>query len=173
MQISSKSHIDEYSRDIDDMGIETAVTLPKCSMEKVEFSGRLIGGWIETLSSICGTKYDNTKKFCNQFDEGVIWYIDNCELTSPMLRRKLWQLLEADYFSNCNGILIGRQPDDEFVGDYCYSKAISDTFGQLKIPVIEDVDIGHFFPQWLIVNGSYAKVNYENNKVKVLQRLEK
>ena len=173
MEYLSKSHIEEYSRAVDDLGIESLKTIPKCSMEKVEFSGRLIGGWIEAISTICGTKYDNTKKYCDQFDEGVIWYIDNCELTSPALRRKLWQLLEAGYFANCNGILIGRQPDDEFTGDYCYSKAISDTFSHLNIPVIEDVDIGHFFPQWLIVNGSYAKVNYENNKVQVLQRLKK
>ena len=132
----------------------------------------MIGGWIEAISTLCGTKYDNTKNFCEQFEEGVIWYIDNCELSSPMLRRKLWQMYEAGYFNNCNGVLIGREPDDDFSGDYNFNNSIIDTFQKLNIPVIEDVDIGHFFPQWLIVNGSFAEVNYNNGKVKILQRLK-
>jgi len=171
-QFSSKEHVDDYSREIDDSHLKTHKTLPRCSIREVDFSGIMIGGWIEAISTILGTKYDNTINFCKQFDEGIIWYIDNCELTSPMLRRKLWQMKEAGYFDNCNGILIGRQPDDDFDGDYSYQNSINDTFQDLNIPVIEDIDIGHFFPQWFIVNGSYANVNYNNGKVKILQRLK-
>ena len=172
VQENSDKYIEDYSRKINDNNLGEFKTIPKCSSENVCFSGRLIGGWIEAISTLCGTKYDNTKNFCEQFEEGVIWYIDNCELSSPMLRRKLWQMYEAGYFNNCNGVLIGREPDDDFSGDYNFNNSIIDTFQKLNIPVIEDVDIGHFFPQWLIVNGSFAEVNYNNGKVKILQRLK-
>ena len=81
-------------------------------------------------------------------------------------------MVEAGYFKNCNGVLIGREPEDDFTGNYDYHKAITDTFEPLHIPVIEDTDIGHFFPQWLLVNGSYTEVDYEKGNVKVLQRLK-
>lgn len=172
IQTNSENHIDDYSRSVDDSNLKDVKTLVKSSKKEISFSGRVIGGWIETLSTICGTKYDKTQEFCEQFSEGTIWYIDNCELSSPMLRRKLWQISQAGYFNNCNGILLGREPIDEFDGNYSYSKAITDTFEPLGIPVIEDVDIGHFFPQWLMINGSYAEVNYIDGKVKILQRLK-
>ena len=172
IQENSKEYVDDYSRDIDDTHLKIQKTTPKFCENAVTFSGILIGGWIEAISTICGTKYDNTKKFCDQFDEGVIWYIDNCELSSPMLRRKLWQMSEAGYFDNCNGVLLGREPKDDFEGEYCYSQAIDDTFRKIGIPVIEDVDIGHFFPQWLIVNGSHAELDYNKGNVKLLQRLK-
>lgn len=172
MELSSKEYVDGYSRDVNDNTLNTKITCPKCAVDTLSFSGVLIGGWIEAISMICGTKFDNTRNFCKQFDEGIIWYIDNCELSSPMLRRRLWQMQQAGYFDNCNGVLLGREPRDEFIGNYNYHQAISDTFDSLNIPVIEEVDIGHFFPQWLIINGSYAEVNYEKGKMKILQRLK-
>ncbi len=171
-QSSSRTYVDDYSRDIDDRKLEVKKTKPLCLEEEISFKGRLIGGWIEAISTICGTKYDNTKNYCDQFKEGVIWYIDNCELSSPMLRRKLWQMEEAGYFNNCNGVLIGRQPTDDFDGDYDYHKALIDTFRERNIPFIENVDIGHFFPQWMMINGSYTEVHYKDNKVKILERLK-
>lgn len=172
-QFGFEQHVGEYTRNIYDSNLQLYNSNPTLMFDdNVSFSGRLIGGWIEALSTICGTKYDNTKNFCQQFEEGVIWYIDNCELSSPMFRRKLWQLKEAGYFENCNGVLIGREPDDDFTGDYNYNKAITDTFSKLKIPVIIDADVGHFFPQWLLINGSYANIEYKNGKVKILQKLK-
>lgn len=170
-QTSFNYHVNEYSRE--------DVVLPLVNNNisvlngdnKVNFSGTLIGGWIEALSTICGTKYDNTINFCYQFVDGMVWYIDNCELNSPMLRRKLWQLKEAGYFNNCNGILIGRLPRDNFNGQYDYIKALSDSFEDLNIPIITGVDIGHFFPQWVLINGSYAKIEVNGNSIKLLQKL--
>lgn len=170
-QISSGYHINDYLReDIYSPLIENEIKILD-GKKDVSFSGILIGGWIEALSTLCGTKYDNTVNFCNQFKDGMIWYIDNCELTSPMLRRKLWQLKEAGYFNNCNGILVGRLPHDDFTGQYNYMKSLHDSFHDLSIPIVTGVDIGHFFPQWILVNGSYAKVEVKDNNIKLLQKL--
>lgn len=170
-QTSSGYHINNYLReDVNSPLIKNDIKI-LTGQNEISFSGTLIGGWIESLATICGTKYDNTTNFCKLFKDGMAWYIDNCELSSPMLRRKLWQLKEAGYFNNCNGILIGRLPCDEFTGQYDYMKALHDSFDDLDIPVIIGVDIGHFFPQWTLINGSYAKVEVKENNIRMLQKL--
>ncbi len=170
-QTSPGYHTNSYLReDINTPHIKNDIKILNGQNEAC-FSGTLIGGWIEALVTICGTKYDNTAKFCQQFEDGMAWYIDNCELSSPMLRRKLWQLKESGYFNNCNGILIGRLPRDEFTGEYDYMKALHDSFDDLDIPVVTGVDIGHFFPQWTLINGSYARVEVNGNDIKMIQKL--
>ena len=37
----------------------------------------------------------DTVSFCNQFEEGILWYLENCELTVPALYRTLFQMKQA------------------------------------------------------------------------------
>ena len=69
------------------------------------FEGRLIGGCIDVLKTICGTNIDNTINFCNQFDEGMIWYLENCEMSVADLYRALWQMKNAGWFKNSKAFL--------------------------------------------------------------------
>ena len=78
-------------------------------MGEVEFSGRMIGGCIDTFHMISGTSLDNIGNFVSQFEEdGVIWYIDNCELSPCEFYRRLWMMDNMGYFKNVHGFLIGR-----------------------------------------------------------------
>lgn len=138
--------------------------------ENITFSGRILGGCVDVITMLLGTKYDNTIKYINSCDEGIIWYIDNCELTPQELYRRLWKMKELGWFSNANGFLIGRTlaKNCEY---FTFKEAIERALGDLNVPVIYDVDIGHVPPQVIIINGSYAKFEYINGKGKLIQKL--
>lgn len=136
------------------------------------FSGRIIGGCIDVITQLIGTKYDNTINFCKQFDEGIIWYIDNFGLDSLELYRRLLQMKNAGFFFNTKGFLFGRTINNISNPDFTYEYALKKVLGDLNVNVIYDVDIGHVPPQFTIVNGSYAKFEYFDNKGRLTQILK-
>ena len=130
--------------------------------EKV--SGRIIGGCIDALRFVIGTPFDHTGEFCSQFPEGMLWYLDNCQMPTPELRRALWQAKNAGWFDNARGILVGRTYAEDPFEDYEFVDALHDSFDELEIPVICDVDFGHVQPQWTMINGAYGEFTYRNGK---------
>ena len=137
----------------------------------VKFEGRLIGGCIDVLVHLLGTPFDNTVNFCKQFDEGILWYLENCELSVLELYRVLWQMKQSGWFKNSNGFIIGRTWSSETIEDYEYIDALHNAFDSLDVPVIYDVDFGHVSPQWTMINGAYAEFEYENGKGKIIQKM--
>lgn len=133
-------------------------------------SGRLIGGCIDVITQLLGTKYDNTVNFCNNFNEGMIWYLDNCELSFLEFYRRLTQMKNAGYFENANCFLIGRTFVKESIDGFDMKVALKNALGTLNVPIIYDVDIGHVPPQFVLVNGSYATVEYTNEKTLLTQK---
>ena len=134
---------------------------------KEEFEGRLIGGCIDVLKVIIGTEFDNTKNFCNQFNEGMIWYLENCEMSVADLYRSLWQMKNAGWFENAKAFLIGRTRASNPIGNFSYEDVLHSVFDDMNVKVIYDVDFGHVQPQWTMINGSYAKFGYNNGKGKL------
>ena len=132
--------------------------------KKIEFKGRMIGGCLEAISSLIGTKFDCVKSFLDSYQEGFIWYLDIYDSNPLILERLLWQMKYADWFKNVNGILIGRTRSEKMIGDLTYLDVLKKIFDDLDIPVIIDVDIGHVMPQFSIINGSLGTFIYENNK---------
>ncbi len=145
----------------------------ECSYDNISFEGRIIGGTIDTFNLISGTKMDNISNFVSQFDEeGVIWYLDNCELLSCEFYRRLWHMGQMGYFENVRGFLIGRsfmQRNDE--ESFSFKSAVERALRQYNVPIVYNVDIGHVPPQMYIVNGSYARFEYDNGKGKLIQKM--
>lgn len=139
--------------------------------EKINMQGRIIGGCMDVLKLLLGTSYDNTKLFCSQFDEGMLWYLENCEMPITDVKRTLWQMRECGWFDNANGFLIGRTANSMQMFDFTYQDALRDVFEELNVPVVFDVDIGHIAPQFTIINGSFAEFEYENGKGKLTQKI--
>ena len=132
--------------------------------ENVKVSGRLIGGCIDAIKTILGTPYDNVNNFCNQFKDGMIWYLENCEMTVTDLYRSLWQMREAGWFNNVNAFLIGRTFSHSPIEDFTYLDAINESLGKFNVPIIYDIDVGHISPQMTFVNGAYAEFEYIDSK---------
>lgn len=82
--------------------------------EEISLEGRLLGGCLDSLISLVGTKWDNVMKFCQKYEnDGIIWFLDNCELTSEGVLRGLWQLKEAGWFTRSQGIYLWKKHDQK------------------------------------------------------------
>ncbi|MBO9129396.1 S66 peptidase family protein [Bacillus sp. 165] len=141
------------------------------STNDVKIQGRLLGGCIDVIRHVIGTPYGDVGGFRNQFltDEPIIWYLENCELTTTDLRRSLVQMKLAGWFEHCSGILFGRSPANHPVDDYTVVDVYRELSEELHIPVMYDIDCGHVPPQITFINGAFAEVKVENGKGTVLQ----
>lgn len=145
----------------------------KCKMlngNQTEFSGRLIGGCLDVISQYTGSRWDNVEKYINQFPEGMIWHLENCELTQAEMYRRLWFMREQGWFKNAKGFIFGRTHMEEAYFDFEYTDALKKALGDLNVPIVYDIDIGHTMPQWTIVNGSLGKIKFENGKCTLVQQ---
>lgn len=134
--------------------------------EKIEFEGRIIGGCLDILLEIFGTKYDFTKNFIEKYsNDGIIWYFDNCELSYYEVIRTLHKFKDNGYFKNTKGIIFGRNilKDNKI----SFEDALKNILGDTHIPVIFDIDIGHTSPELTIINGSIAHIVSQNGKGKI------
>lgn len=138
---------------------------------KETIKGRVIGGCIDVIKLVLGTPFDNTVEFCSKFSEGMLWYIDNCELNIAEFFRTIWQLKQAHWFDNANGFLIGRTPVKKEMFDFTYEDSLHKAFDGLNVPVFYDVDIGHVAPQWIMVNGSLGEFSFKDGKGELVQKM--
>jgi muramoyltetrapeptide carboxypeptidase LdcA involved in peptidoglycan recycling len=126
--------------------------------QEFEVSGRLLGGCLDCLSKLVGTKFDRVREFAETYrDDGILWFLECCDLNVMDMRRSLWQLREAGWFSHARGFLIGRPMhyDEPMMGLDRYD-AVLGALSELKVPVIMDLDIGHTAPMMPIICGARA-----------------
>lgn len=132
----------------------------------IKLSGRIIGGCLDIISTIMGTKYDGTLEFIEKYkDDGIIFYFDNCELSMEEVIRVLWKMKEYGYFKYCNGVIFGRFGVNITSYDYDVKSCLEDSIlSDLNIPVVYDTDFSHKGPCINVINGSIANVEIVNSK---------
>lgn len=129
-------------------------------VSELKFEGRIIGGCLDCLSNLVGTKFDKVCDFAKHYkDDGIIWFLESCDLNVMSQARSYWSLENAGWFENAKGFIIGRplQFDDTF-GDFDHYEAAIRALSKYNVPIILDADIGHLSPQMPIMSGAYAKV---------------
>ena len=84
------------------------------------------------------------------------------------IRRAIWQMKNAGWFSHAKGFLIGRPycHGQELMGLDQYH-AVCDLLEEFEVPVIMDLDIGHLPPMMPLICGSYARVRVDGNDVAI------
>ncbi len=124
----------------------------------IPFLGRVVGGNIATLCSLCGTPYLIKRK------ANDILYLETEGTDIGMLEKYLVQLNQVGYFANLNGIILGKT---EFIKDYGLNRSIIDLLAEIindfKIPVYDGFDAAHTHPSTLIKLGAQIDVKGENN----------
>jgi muramoyltetrapeptide carboxypeptidase LdcA involved in peptidoglycan recycling len=138
------------------------------------FSGRLIGGCIDTIRHLVGTPYGRLPEFVVRHrDDGVVLYLENCEQSPVSVARSLWQMRHAQWFQAIRGLVFGRSSGPERMGDaeLDQHEAIASVVGDLGIPVIVDADVGHKPPQLLLLNGALASFALDDGRATVVQQL--
>ena len=132
----------------------------------ITIKGRIIGGCLDLIAELSGTKYDGVKDFLEKYkQDGIIWFFDNCELSKEELIRVLWKFNELGYFKYTKGIVFGRCGNNNSYLDYTMEQALQDSVvSNLNIPIIYDADISHKGPSMTIINGAIATVCSQNGK---------
>ncbi|KGP90626.1 peptidase S66 [Pontibacillus chungwhensis BH030062] len=140
----------------------------------VQVEGRLLGGCIDVVRHLVGTPFDRVDNFQQEYigSEPVLWYFENCQLSTTDLRRTLTQMKLAGWFNHISGILFGRSPANHPVGNYEVLDVYQELADELDVPIIYDIDCGHVPPQLTIVNGAYAKVSVQNGAGTFVQKFK-
>lgn len=133
--------------------------------EKIQFKGRAIGGGLDCIKAFIGTKYDTVNQYIENYkQDGIIWFLEVFEMSTPTIYLTLWQMKEAGYFKNCNGIIFGRSLFIRNDYEIDFYQTVKDVLGDLNIPIICDADIGHVSPQLAMVNGAILEIISQNGK---------
>lgn len=136
--------------------------------EKIVMKGRTLGGCLDCVQNLIGTKYDNINNYIEKHkQDGIIWFLECFEKSTPNVFCILWQMKSAGYFKNCKGIIFGRPLFARQDYEISFNQAVKRALEDLNIPIICDADIGHVSPQMAIVNGAILKITSENGKGKV------
>ena len=137
--------------------------------ENITIKGRIIGGCIDAIKNILGTKYDYTKEFIEKYKEdGIIWYFDIFSLTAEDFYLLLIQMKEAGWLDYLKGVIVGRVKYPNSFVEMTYQDALKKV---LDVPVIFNADIGHVAPKMTIINGSIATISSSNGKGTITQEL--
>lgn len=126
--------------------------------------GRLIGGCLDTVSRLAGTRFGDVPGFIRASGgDGVLVYLENCEQSPCEMLRTLVSLKLHGWFDGVAGVLLGRSaaPEVKEADRLDHARAARDALGDLPCPVLVDVDIGHRQPQFTLVNGALATCRYE------------
>lgn len=147
-ELSSDDSIDGYNLDTENKWINKGITSVR---------GRIIGGCLECIKDVIGTKYDYVSDFISRYnDDGIIWYFDIFSMTSEGVYNTLLQFKNAGWFSNTKGILIGKVKYPNTFTDYSYEELIDKALD--GIPYIYNYDIGHVKPSFTIINGAMVSI---------------
>lgn len=142
--------------------------------QETTFAGRLIGGCLDCLTTLVGTRFDRVKDFAGKYrEDGLIWFLESCDLTPMGMRRALWQMENAGWFEHVRGFLIGRPLhfQEEVLG-MDRINAVTGILSKYKVPVVLDVDLGHLPPMMPLISGALAEVSARPEKLAVKMKLE-
>lgn len=145
------------------------VVIKKYPDKDVELEGRLLGGCLDILELYPGTRYDKVKEFSETYKEdGIIWFLESCDLNIMGIRRALWRLKESGWFSHVKGFLIGRPLcfGTELFGCNQYD-AVTDLLKEFGVPIIMDLDFGHLSPKMPLISGGTAKIKVKENQIDI------
>lgn len=138
--------------------------------------GIMLGGCIDVLVLMCGTKYDKTREFIKKnCKEGVLWYFESFAFNSETLTLALWQLKEAGWFENAKGFIFGRPTFYHSGYKIKYEESVMASLAEItkdeEIPVFFNADISHYPPRMSVVNGVYGRFEVKRGSSKLMQPL--
>ena len=147
--------------------------ITKYPNKELSFEGRLLGGCIDCLTYLVGTPYDKVKEFNEKYQEdGIIWFLEACDLEAWNLRLALLQMKRAGWFNSAKGFVFGRSMKiDNTFFDLNMHSAITEVLSDLNVPIVLDADFGHLKPQIPMISGAYAKIDVDDN-IKIEYKLK-
>jgi muramoyltetrapeptide carboxypeptidase len=96
--------------------------------------------------------------------------LDNAGMNTAQYCRLLHHLKLAGWFRHANAVLIGRTAGAQ-LREFTARDALMDVLGDLEMPILYDLDIGHLPPQTMLVNGALATLKFSPVERSVVQTL--
>lgn len=128
---------------------------------------------MDCLVNLTGTRFDKTKDFIERYKEdGIIWFLEACDLNVFSIRRAMWQMEQAGWFEHVKAFLIGRPLcfGQDMMGLDPYQSVLPVALSH-HVPVIMDVDLGHLPPMMPLIVGSLADVTVSGNDIRIDMQL--
>ena len=138
----------------------------------IRMEGRLLGGCLDCLGNLLGTRFDQVAAFNRRYgSEGILWFIESCDLNVLDMRRTLWRMKNAGWFDCASGFLIGRPLHfgEEIMGLDQY-EAVLTHLKSFGVPILMDLDFGHIPPMMPLVTGAHASVKCRYSRIEIAYR---
>ena len=133
--------------------------------------GRLIGGCLDVVSMLPGTRYGQVNRFASEYaPEGLLLYLENSDANTAGISRTLSSIRLSGWLEHANALILGRTEGAQ-LREFTMREAIMSAVGDLAIPVFYDVDIGHVPPQMILINGALAELHYSTSDCWLTQSL--
>lgn len=139
--------------------------------QPVSFSGRLVGGCVETVSFLAGGRFADLDAFADAHaPAGIVHVLDIAEWAATDICRALHAMRLRGWFDRSTGILVSRTRAPG-TSDFSQHDAVRDALGMLGVPIIADVECGHVPPYLALVQGALTTVVMDGDERTITQRL--
>lgn len=126
--------------------------------------GGLLGGCLDTMMRLAGTKYLPIKQFHETIQSKIIWYFESAYMCPEDIFRCMYQGFLLGWFENCAAILIGRiSPNTYRSSNIDVQLMVEKRLQWIDVPIITECDVGHFPPQLTLINGALAEITVDRN----------
>ncbi|VYT61665.1 LD-carboxypeptidase [Clostridium tertium] len=131
--------------------------------------GRLIGGCIEVLEMVKGTKIWPEE---NQWKDSIL-FLETSEDKPEPAYFEYWlrNYGSQGILENVNGVIFGKPYDNKYYEEYknAIYKVIRDELKLKDLPILFNMNFGHTAPIMTIPYGALAEIDCENNKFSILE----
>lgn len=135
----------------------------------LDLKGRLLGGCLETLSPLAGTRFLDLSRLASS-EDGLILYLDIAGADAGATCRALHGMRLNGVFDTARAVLISRTSGPP-LGSFTQHDAVVDALGRLEIPLLADVECGHVPPYMPLVNGALGRIEHSPTLARVTQTL--
>lgn len=128
----------------------------------VDVVGRIVGGCIETIRHLAGTRYADTSVLRGpDGDEPLVVFVEAAEDNAFSICRSLHGMRLGGFFDGAAAVLVGRTTAPHGA-TLTQDEAVLDALDGLGVPVLADVDCGHVPPHMCLVNGAVAHLTQDD-----------
>jgi muramoyltetrapeptide carboxypeptidase len=133
---------------------------------EVDVTGRVIGGCVESLCNLAGTRFGDTAAIPGD----LLVYVEASGDDAATICRNLHGMRLAGFFDRAAAVLIGRTRAPG-IPSLSQHEAVVDALGCLGVPLVADVECGHVSPYLPLVNGALGRVVHNATESTVTQTL--
>ena len=131
--------------------------------------GKLIGGCIEVLEMVKGTKIWPEIDMWNE----TILFLETTEDTPSPSYFEYWlrNYGSQGIFEKVNGVMFGKPYDNKYYEEYknVINKVIKEELNLKNLPIMYNMNFGHTAPMMILPYGALAEIDCNNKKFSILE----